>query len=1755
MSSVSEFGDVAQDVSEFGDAPATQPKMSLEKAEGLFDGPDNFEKVLDPSAMSQLQTALAGQADQKKARMRMANQVWLASAMGLPVEEIAAHYEQHKQSYSEQTLKDKNPGDDIAFYGKIGGAIQKAKGERKMFAEMNVGLFNAALAGNDFNSTYAAESSLRRSTPEWQKDREDFYRTYAQQQWDWIQSKKVDLKDSIDVVGEYLTAAKQVGARSDTNFQATEALKNRAIETLKRLSPEDAEAAMDFAASQAQKAEGPERSFGDKLAGRVTYGVDALVGNAIGAVKEAARQQADLDVKHFPNVGFFQERAKSADEARRVSQLDRKLNQRLTGTVDPMRADGWLGNGILSAAESMPYMAATLTIPGAVVNVLSNLEQTRAGFEDKGISPTNSLTMAALAAPVLSALDFVSAKMVFAGKLPGLTAYLEAPVRNLGQLAVKFGVTTTAETGEQLALQGLRMETPTAIQAVASHLSDAVPKVDWSAELKGLEHATPETLGAVLPMVVMGTAAASFRDRAYGREYLRREKVLQAVGFQGETVKEILSAETPQQAENLIKEKWPERKTTTLIQKEAIEDLNAQAIRHREEMGEVFSAQDKALFAKYPEFNSLPTRQKPIEVKLEDGSIVPASLAGFQEDPINPEVFYPCVGYFTGSGWSHGIVGYGPNKDQVITPIPTPQQWAQGIRDVPASLKPLPPEAHIEYQGRKELVMEGVGPKVDQWRITFPDDSQPITVTAGDLQKLGYAAPALPEGIAPIPETPNTTRVRIDKTDDGTFIVQDKDGRVAGSARSPETAAQIAQDVTSQAKAAPVRDPNTTALNKEEIGLVRDLYGLQELPPPERQTFEETMSEAKREGLARDAEAIAAAVIVNPRELTAKEHAAMVLRSAELQNQHEMLLRQAADEMNRGNIHRGEELREMADNTLQTLDVLTEASDLAGTEIGRALSIRRMRINRATYELSSIIQRATLAKKDRLTHEQTEGLRKLSDQIKEQEAKIATLESSLAEERQKAKEAAAQTFVSEGRSTRAKANREANVIRRAKLKDQIREMGYRVNDITSSIGQGAKVAAIVARLARTYIEDGANTLHEVAGKLKEDIPDLTDQDIFNALGGRIKSESKKIEGEAKARIRELQKQSRLWAKIYDQLNEVVAQAKEKPLDTEKTAEVRQLLSELRMQASRVVRDQKALQKITDRINAVQDIFTRTAEQELSRLAKSQSDTPQARENRENAVRDAIREQRSSPADSDQFTQKLIFLGVASDTAEALAKVMERERQIKETVAQAKEPTEAERIAAQEKALTERIKELTDQIEGGFRNIPDAKTEPKEDTANVADLRKQVRELDRLMRTQDEIHDLEEQIRTGNYTELSAPEQRIIENAQLQDALVKRRQLQREVSDRIEALKPKTIKDRIVDVATLPRTLLATADMSATLRQGLFLSVSRPVVAGKALGQSFKAFFSQNKADAIDIAIKSHPNQIERLRSGLFLSELGQVPNAREEQFVSNLAERIPGIGSIVRASERSMATTLNLIRAAAFDQFVTAHPEASLEQRKAFAAYVNVASGRGDLGRFNKATKDLNAVFFAPRYAVSRFQLLYSPFKNIHDPIVRKAIAKDFVAFIGTGLTVLTLASLAGAQVGTDPESSDFGKIILGNTRIDIWGGLQQPVRLMLQPILAGLDKAGVRQASKPIDPLDAGLRFLSYKLAPSITIPKTLLTGKDMVGQKQEVPETLVRSIAPLLAQDVFEAYESNENAAATAALGAGGFFGLGINTQQPKK
>jgi hypothetical protein len=338
-----------------------------------------------------------------------------------------------------------------------------------------------------------------------------------------------------------------------------------------------------------------------------------------------------------------------------------------------------------------------------------------------------------------------------------------------------------------------------------------------------------------------------------------------------------------------------------------------------------------------------------------------------------------------------------------------------------------------------------------------------------------------------------------------------------------------------------------------------------------------------------------------------------------------------------------------------------------------------------------------------------------------------------------------------------------------------------------------------------------------------------------------------------------------------------------------------------------------------------------------------------------------------------------------------------------------------------------------------------------------------------------------------------------------------------------------------------------------------------------VAKSLHAGFSSTTADQIDNALRQMPEQFYRDKYGLFMSDVDGVPTAREELVSSNLAEKIPIWGAIVRFSNRNMSTGLNLLRTAAFDDFVRRNPNATDAELFAMANWTNINTGRGDLGFLKPIANELALGILAPRFAASRLQVPFQLLRYWQLPRVRAEIAKDYAATLAAGIGILTLADLNGLSVGLDPREPDFGKLRFGDSRVDLWGGVQQPVRLMARTALGLTDTFGwtgkhlTDAEVEAYDPVEMLGRFTAFKFSPLITLPRELATGRNAVGEdvtgelfNPDVrdwlgpaagpSETLVRSVLPLVLEDVRDAYQNGPSDAAIS--GALNFFGAGTQT-----
>lgn len=344
----------------------------------------------------------------------------------------------------------------------------------------------------------------------------------------------------------------------------------------------------------------------------------------------------------------------------------------------------------------------------------------------------------------------------------------------------------------------------------------------------------------------------------------------------------------------------------------------------------------------------------------------------------------------------------------------------------------------------------------------------------------------------------------------------------------------------------------------------------------------------------------------------------------------------------------------------------------------------------------------------------------------------------------------------------------------------------------------------------------------------------------------------------------------------------------------------------------------------------------------------------------------------------------------------------------------------------------------------------------------------------------------------------------------------------------------------IELLNVPRAIMSSMDFSAPFRQGAFL-VGRPKQFFPAFANMFRTFGSQRALDALNQNIQNRATAPAMRAAGLALTDMGGVMNKREEAFIGSLAEKIPVVGAGIRASERAYLGFLNKLRADTFDNIMMnaermGHDVSDPRFLKSLGAFVNAATGRGTMGKtLENAAPALSTVFFSPRLIASRVNLLNPAFYARLDPFVRKEALKSAMSAAAVGTSVLSLLKASGAQVETDPRSSDWGKVRIGDTRFDIFAGFQQYARLGAQLLpnfgtelpVGGVKSpvtGRVREYGKGFHAptrLDQVSRFAEGKLAPIPSMLVDIFRGQDVRAEPKTSEEIAAmmegREVKPL--------------------------------------
>lgn len=503
-----------------------------------------------------------------------------------------------------------------------------------------------------------------------------------------------------------------------------------------------------------------------------------------------------------------------------------------------------------------------------------------------------------------------------------------------------------------------------------------------------------------------------------------------------------------------------------------------------------------------------------------------------------------------------------------------------------------------------------------------------------------------------------------------------------------------------------------------------------------------------------------------------------------------------------------------------------------------------------------------------------------------------------------------------------------------------------------------------------------------------------------------------------------------------------------------------------------------------------------------------------------------------------------------------------------------------------KALDKRLAELDRRIKtGDFSSAPKAPgkasafADVQKKRAEVAELRKvyeAMRKATLPKRTEEEIRlardkkmianrtaELERRVRDGDYA--PRPKKPAVMDKEKSDLLYENAKAKEAFNKALfeEKLRQRTFGRKVFDTArevlNTSRAILTSMDLSGVLRQGGFIAFAHPIRAAKSIVPMLKAFASEKSAHAAAEEIKSRPNAPLYETSKLYLADQNSHSlTKQEEAFMSRWANKIP----LVAGSQRAYTTFLNKLRADSFDAMAKSLGSGATltsEEGKAIANFINVATGRGSIpGKAAQAAAGLNSIFFAPRFVISRFQLLAGqPFYG-GNARTRALIAGEYARYLAGMALVYALAGLDPDKddLVTDPTSSDFLKLKWHGTRLDPMSGLLQATVFTTREGEAirrfiTQDKSKEPKYGSGADVLG---RFLRSKLNPAIGTVVDALAHKDVTGQEVTPISALKRLGVPLSFGDILKTMEEQGVPRGTA-LSVLALFGMGLQTYADKK
>jgi hypothetical protein len=377
-----------------------------------------------------------------------------------------------------------------------------------------------------------------------------------------------------------------------------------------------------------------------------------------------------------------------------------------------------------------------------------------------------------------------------------------------------------------------------------------------------------------------------------------------------------------------------------------------------------------------------------------------------------------------------------------------------------------------------------------------------------------------------------------------------------------------------------------------------------------------------------------------------------------------------------------------------------------------------------------------------------------------------------------------------------------------------------------------------------------------------------------------------------------------------------------------------------------------------------------------------------------------------------------------------------------------------------------------------------------------------------------------------------------------------------------------------------RKLLTTVDQSYIARQGYLLGASHPVLYAKSIKKAFANPLKYGTIFPTEQHVFDAAAELDADADWVRLEKKGKVAVTethgglnREEpnQFSPEWMNKVWGIGGSERAVSAFINTQRRLVFRSLVDKLATMRGDdvarISDADLRVLGNLVNVASGRAGLGKWEGALQGAAAVFFSPRWWMSRLAW-WSGQPMWHEsrwfggtgasPEVRRLAMMEWgkqaaAQALIMGLAVAGLTAAFGDpgedeewDYFTNPISPNFGKIRIRNTYVDFTAGLGQHLSY-LSRLATG--RQSDRWEENEIDRWRLAIKYGRGKLAPLPSAITDFFVGKNMGQEKFGGYEWIKSSVTPLVLQDFFDTAKADGYPMASV-IGTAMFFGFGVQS-----